>query len=127
MGLYFEQINEYLKYFPKKQILILFYEEDVMKSPEVGLNKCLTFLGINTPFPFSNLKEKINAEKNAEIVNWINYYIPFFKKFSFFLNKFIKPAGAKKLSPQAYNQLSEYYRNENQKLFQLLGIPNLWI
>lgn len=126
MGLYHRQIIEYLKHYSLGQMLILIYEEDILKQPEEGLLKCLEFLDVDTSFKFSNLKEQINAEKNAELVNLINYYFPVFKRYAFVLNKFLKPAGSIRPTASGYQQLSNYYQNENQKLFELLCRPNIW-
>jgi len=48
-GLYFKQIQEVLKYFPKEQLHILFYE-NLKSNSEQELKKAFNFLGVNSEF-----------------------------------------------------------------------------
>jgi len=47
LGLYYEQVQRYLKYFPKEQVLILLHD-DLISSPNLIVNQIFEFLGVNT-------------------------------------------------------------------------------
>ncbi|MGV6827949.1 MAG: sulfotransferase domain-containing protein, partial [Flavobacteriales bacterium] len=55
-GLYFKQINVFLKYFKREQLKILTFQ-DVSKQPEIVVKEVFSFLNINTNFVpiFKNL------------------------------------------------------------------------
>jgi len=58
-GLYYKQIEEYLKYFPKENMLFILFEEDFLLKKEETINKILIFLGVE-----SSKVLDINAKSN---------------------------------------------------------------
>jgi len=63
-GLYCKQLKDYLKHFPKKNILILIYE-DIKKDPVGFVQKIYTFLGVNSNF----VPEDVYKKKNYTVGN----------------------------------------------------------
>lgn len=51
MGLYFEQVQRYIGYFPRNQILFIIYE-DYLKKPKSTLEHICNFLSIENSFQF---------------------------------------------------------------------------
>lgn len=126
MGMYYTQLKEYLRLFPREQLLVLIYEEDVSKNPEKGLQRCLQFLGLDDSFQFSNTHDTINAGRNSTLTNYLRYCLPFSKRFTHLLNRVLPPAADKKLSADGVARMKTYYAAENERLFAWLQRPNPW-
>lgn len=132
MGQYFSQINHFLKFFEKKQLLILIYEEDLAKKPMIGINKCLDFLNLGNNLEFKKLNKEINKDRFSEIAIWWNYFlptnkIPSLKKISYKFNQFLPHGTEKKPNSSTLEKLYNFYLEENQKLFKYLKRPNIWL
>jgi hypothetical protein len=118
-GFYYRQIMAYREFFPPDQLLILVYEEDVVKDPASGLRQSCEFLHIDPEFSFPNKGSRKNAH-NASLFGLIlRYYLPLDKR----LVRFVDPFKPHKQCParDTYNRLQDLYRAENGKLFELLG------
>jgi hypothetical protein len=61
-GLYFEQIQRYLRYFPPEQLLVTFYD-DLNSDPHSFLKKVYAFLGVKIDFQPEALNRRENAKK----------------------------------------------------------------
>jgi hypothetical protein len=61
-GLYFKQIQEYLKYFPREQLLITFYD-DLNIHPELFLKTVYSFLEVDSEYQPDALGHRENARK----------------------------------------------------------------
>lgn len=94
-GLYYDQITTYLKYFNKNQLHILGFKSFVT-NPKIELNKILDFVGIERDDWFF-LKEGI---KNS------------------------RPYQHYSLSQEESQFLQDFYREPNEKLFDLIGPIN---
>jgi hypothetical protein len=91
-GIYIDQINNYLKYFPKKQLLII-ESENFKKNKREYLEFICKFLNINS-FNYSK-------------IDLTEYHKSNYK--------------TKLIAPEAHKLLTEYYKLHNEKLFDLLG------
>ncbi len=58
-GYYYKHLNEYFEYFPKNQVLILFFE-DLKQNPLATIQKVYSFLGVNPNFNPMHSKVKTN-------------------------------------------------------------------
>lgn len=131
MGLYYRQIQHFLKYFNEQQLLVLIYEEDLANNPLTGINKCLDFLGLSTSCNFENLKKEINKDRFSELAVWWNYFMPtntfpVLKKVSYKFNRYLTPSSEKKPNSETMKVIENFYSKENQKLFDFLNRPNIW-
>lgn len=76
-GIYHKQIEEYLKYFPRQQILVL-SSEDLFGQPESVLERVFEFLNIDKKFKIKNLKPSnvaINRTKvNTSVYEYLDSY-----------------------------------------------------
>ncbi len=54
---YFEILSIYQRYFPAKQLLILF-QEDLKSNPEQVMERCFDFLGVDSRLPLASLKDR---------------------------------------------------------------------
>lgn len=70
-GLYYDQLTRYTRYFPKKNILVLLFE-DLIQRPDQEIRKLLDFLGV-APMPGPiMLRNKVNP---GVIPRWHRLYI----------------------------------------------------
>ena len=128
-GLYADQLNRYLEYFSSDQILVLFYE-DVRNDAMGVLRQVYEFLGVDTGYEPTTLGRRpkrnayvkwlIDLERNnpgnkrvAQLVNVLNQL----------LARFVdeRKSKASFLGELPVDALNDYYREPNQKLFDLLG------
>jgi hypothetical protein len=63
-GLYSQQIENYLKYFPKKNMHFILFEDEFVKNKSDTIDKLLNFLEVNTGYNL-NLYLKSNEAKDA--------------------------------------------------------------
>ncbi|OGL44898.1 MAG: hypothetical protein A2W05_06500 [Candidatus Schekmanbacteria bacterium RBG_16_38_10] len=65
-ALYYQHLEQYLKYFEKSQMLILVYE-DLEKDPHNFLMNIYDFLGLDNSFMPSNINEKIHITRTPRV------------------------------------------------------------
>lgn len=127
-GLYYENLAEYLKIFPKSQIKILFFETDIIKRPAETLADVCRFLEI--PFDlsfFPALGQKKNEYQMSYLALWLNYYLPFLRFINNRLNHVFRPYKAK-IDDATSEYLKGYYQPSNERLRELAGtLPDRWI
>jgi len=135
-GLYYSQLISYFEYFSNKDILILFFEDDIAKNPNKGLQKVCKFLDVDPNFPFRQLQEPENKIKATMPGLELLYKSPrMAKKYISWLDKklivnLIPKQVYVPIKPNAdvYAFLREYYSDDNQKLLNFLGyIPESWL
>ncbi len=66
-GRYYEQLEQYLKYFKREQMLVLIYE-DIRKDPVAFMSGIYKFLGIDSTFVSSMVNEEINVARTPKHV-----------------------------------------------------------
>jgi len=59
-GFYYKHLKRYFENFPKENLLILLYEQDIKKQPLETIKKIYEFLGVNQKFIPQVAKVKIN-------------------------------------------------------------------
>lgn len=102
-GIYADQIQNWLHFFPKEQLLVL-KSEDLYKDPAAVLKTTFDFLGL----PGGNLNKEFK-----------NYVRPHKKGYKFQFNH-------PKMLPETRQQLVEYFRQHNQRLSGLLRRDFSW-
>jgi len=137
-GLYYNQISKYLKYFPKERIKVLIFEETI-KYPEKNLRNLFEFLGVNPNFIPPNCNKNINPsfipelnglylllKKSADKLHKYNlsWLVALGKKLklkNLILSEKSKKKDFDKISKEAHDYLSSYYKKDLSKLSGLLG------
>lgn len=66
-GYYGMHIANYLRDFPREQLLILLYEQDILQNPRQGMRRCYEFLGVDQNFTPSMLKKRSNAKRDVTV------------------------------------------------------------
>ena len=75
-GMYYQQIKAYLEFFDQRQLLILVYEEDLIRDSISGIKKVCNFLGADSDFNFTKLEDRINQHNCSRIRMLVDYYLP---------------------------------------------------
>ena len=75
-GFYHRQIQAYLELFPREQMLILIFEEDLAARPEKGLRAVCEFLGVDADFPFRDAHRKSNVNRHSLPRLRLNRHLP---------------------------------------------------
>lgn len=120
-GRYYRQIEAYQEYFTPSQILILIFEEDIVKNPVIGLKKTCEFLNIDKNFKFQELDRKVNTSDVPIIALMLSYYIPLAKHFILRLKRYLPKTKYPYPSQSTIRKLYEIYSEDNEKLFNFLG------
>ncbi len=138
-GLYAEQLERYLKLFPREQILILIYE-DIRKDPVKFMERIYGFLGIDTTYVASMVYDEINVARTPKLVpidRIMHHTAEFLRKVGF--DTFVhlirktglpdmvrslntkegKPKG--EAEPYDHAVLAKYFVEDVKKLSQLIG------
>ena len=138
---YYRHLQNYLKYFPREQILITFYE-DIEKDPETFIKQILKFIGADETFvppsthttinpagavalrnKLLSIKDKIRSIPGGTLVTELLKRTPLHKKLTDSLatkTGTIK-TGYGKINPETRRRLSEFYKEDTENLEKLLG------
>jgi hypothetical protein len=129
-GLYYEQLLNYKNYFPFDRFLILIFD-DLQRDDIAVSRNIFQFLEIDTNFIPSISNKAVNMPifpKTQDLLLKMNlgFLIEFIKKTSLdsFFRKIYKSHRLRKplkISPEARQFLTEFYRVPNQKLGKLIG------
>lgn len=102
-GIYVDQLENWMRYYPKEQMLVL-RSEDLYSNPAAVLQQTLEFLGVPDSVPHKEFK---------------NYRRPSKKGYR---NKVVLP----KLDPKMRQCLIEYFKPHNARLYEFLGVDFDW-
>jgi hypothetical protein len=127
MGNYYSQIKRYYLYFDKKDFLIIFFD-DLINRTENEYKKILEFLNVkvidmeivevdNQTKLFYKIYGHILTRRELTIINTIPL-IKNIKKYYTYNYPDMNKDDRKKLL--------KYYKKENEKLFEFLGLSNRW-
>jgi hypothetical protein len=134
MGLYFDQVQRYLQYFPKNQMLFIIYD-DFVNTPQKVLEKLCTFLSINSNFKFDT-ESKYNKSGTPRFQSFHQMLIRphLFKKIlKNFLPKFIRThiresllnlnlKKNKSLTSAQFDSIYPAFKDDIEKLERLLNL-----
>lgn len=147
-GMYFEQLKEYYKLFPKKNIHVIIYD-DIKKNPGKVMHDLYKFLGVNSNFNPPSLNKKENPQEETKfkplryVINTLRRItnaleklglgkaISFTKRVTKInklfnnLNKMnkkeVKEESKEKLSPELKKKLKKVYAKDIKQLEKLIN------
>ncbi len=128
VGRFFTLLSSYLKLFRRDQILVLFFEEDIVQRPNEGLKKVCAFLDIDDAFRFSGMAQKVNRFNGCKLHLIARYYFPFLSPLTNVLGRLL-PESDYLPSKPVLRHLHGLYQEENRRLFDLLDrhSPESWL
>jgi len=138
-GLYYRQIKVCLDYFPKKQLLVLDYDE-LLTQPENLVKKVFSFLGVDESFKAEFASRNITGEiknqwlqeklikqsklKKFVVKYFIDFWMPRSKRKTLKKKLFEMNTGKKETNENLQKikeQLAQYFIEDAKKLDELLG------
>ncbi len=132
-SIYSTQVEHYLKYFPKEQMLFLLFEEFIAQTPKTLQTTAeffdldlAQFLQIAPPH-----KNKTNLPRSP-LVEWLVARVikrrqSSIRKFVSKVNRRLGPGKYPRLAPELRAELTEFYRPYNERLAALTGLDlSLW-
>jgi hypothetical protein len=78
-GLYGQQLERFLRFFPREQMLVLIYE-DIKNDPVVFMRRIHEFLGIEADFIASMVNEAVNIARTPRMI-WLDRAIHHISEF----------------------------------------------
>lgn len=124
-GRYVEQVENYLRFFPKEQMRFVLFE-DLLKQPEAELREVFTFLGVDAT-AFKPEKE-LHSKKSLH-PRYAPALLYFYKKiigqggrgWNFLWRKNFSSPHRMTMQPATRERLLAYYRPYNERLATLTG------
>jgi hypothetical protein len=125
-GLYYRQLQTYLDLFDRDQMLILLFEEDVVGNPRETLCRLYDFIGVSPDVEREDPSETRGGHGRSLLGMLLQYYL--LPKDLVDLLDWPLPSTKLCPSPDAVLRLYDFYEEENEKLFDLIGRrPASWL
>lgn len=136
-GRYARWLEAYFGEFRREQILVLFYEDDVVADPLRGLEKVCDFLDIDATAMMPNKDPRTSINKTPQenmlayrVGRRISKIVPALKdplRRSRNAVGRILPGAKKYPSAAGLRELYRHYQEENERLSELMGyVPSAW-
>jgi len=120
-GIYHQQIERFLKYFPNNQMYYLLFE-DLIKNPKTEVNRLLDFLGTSN---HKNISLKLPHKNKSSFPRFpiLQYGVRKFLGKNNLIYKGVSrwTVKKKKISDELRIQLREFYKPHNEKLSEMIG------
>lgn len=134
-GYYANQVNRYLKYFSKDNMLFIRFEDDFIKNKKETINRIIEFLELDSIELDVNLKSNVARSSNFNFIQRFIYKDNFVKSFfSLFVsqkfkndirkwiyNLFMKPEKKNKLDVDIRKLLLNKYSSDIAQLEEIIG------
>lgn len=119
-GRYRRQLEAYLELFDSDRLLILIFEEEIRADPHRGLRRACEFLRIDPGFPFHGVGEPVNRLRRSRPGLAVAHHLPPLRGVGRWLDR-VAPPWKGRPSGETVAGLRELFREENERLFELLG------
>jgi len=131
-GLYARNLERYLKVFPREQIRVLFFEDDIIKAPQDALAGIMQFLG-GTAGSSPEKKRRSgnllagrqwwpeNKRMHSRTGLILNYYAPAFAPLIAGVDRLLPEQPAISPTAECRERLYQYFLPHNRALFDLIG------
>lgn len=118
-GCYARELRRYLELFERDQLLILFFEDDILQAPETTLRRLYEFVGVDPDTDRTDLARK-QGEHYLSLLGLLLQYYLLPKDLVKLLDR---PLPSTKLnpSPDAVLRLYDHYASPNEDLFDLIN------
>ena len=134
-GYYSEQVKRYLKYFPKKNMLFIRFEDDLIKNRKETIDELMDFLNINKINLNIDLRSNVARSSRFKFVQRFIYKKNFIKDLSSYLvtqkfknrtrkylhDIFMKPEKNNNLDNGTRIKLSKLFSNDIIQLEKIIG------
>lgn len=126
-GFYYENIMRYLDLFSRDQLMILFFEKDILEDSISSLTRICVFLGLDfSENYFPDLNVRHNEYRMSKPALVLNHWFPQLRPVNNRLNHIFKPYRINFPKDIIY-RLQEIYGPHNENLKKLTGgLPDSW-
>ncbi|MEL6552370.1 MAG: sulfotransferase [Cyanobacteria bacterium J06621_11] len=135
MGRYHHQLQAYYQCFDPNQIKVIVFEEEITREPERCLKNVCHFLGVDESFQFNRVQSKTNAfvsrrvgtallthiQPTKPLLTWAALKRPGIINRLDYLPFMGSRIQKQVPSDDVIAQLYDYYTEDNQKMFNMLG------
>lgn len=120
MSMYDRHLDDYLSVFDRNQLLVLFFEEDIVTEPERGLQRTCNFLGVDRADISRDPDHHFSPPKPSKARLYLEYWLPVPSMMTRPVD-LVAPSWKCKPSPRLRSRLQDYFRPHVESLFQKLG------
>lgn len=120
-GLYALQLERYLKMYPREQIHVMFFEDDIVGAPQAALEGVMRFLGRSAGAPLKRRLWPENKRMHSRTALIMNYYVPALSRLISAVDRFMPEQPEIRPSDKCVARLREYFAPHNRALFDLVG------
>lgn len=133
-GMYHKQLQDFLQFFPRNQLKIIYQERDVHDYPRDTLKEVCKFVGIDQNFDFEGLDKKANENVTtllgAKFISSSSKTVRFISRQvdkRVFQHTPMKKIPKAYFEPEVLRQVEEFYLDDTTKLDQSFGpVPDSW-
>lgn len=128
MGRYMRGIDAYLELYPRSQLLVLIYEEDVREDPAGGLRRVCRFLGVPPDHRFEDPGAAVARHRPSVLGSYLRRHLPATRRLGIpqVLDRWL-PAYRSDPRPETLERLHRLYAPDNERLYEFLGrVPAGW-
>ena len=119
-GQYAHQLEAYRELRGSDRLLVLVFEEDIVQQPTRGLTQVCHFLEIEPLLSADELPAAENENLSSRAGLLAGYYLPRLRPLVARLDRRL-PGRLAGPSPETRDALYDFYREDNERLFELLG------
>ncbi|WP_263831546.1 sulfotransferase domain-containing protein [Salinibacter sp.] len=116
MSMYDRHLDDYLSVFDRDQLLVLFFEEDIVAKPERGLQRTCNFLGVDRADISGDPDHHLSPPRPSKARLYLDYWLPIPSLMTRPVD-FVAPSWKCKPSPRLRSRLQEYFRPHVESLF----------
>jgi hypothetical protein len=120
-GFYYRQLLAYTELYPRRQVLVLIYEEDIDRGGK-GLQRACEFIGVRPIELTPEVSARKNETKRSRLRLLADFYFPPARPVSRWLDR-VAPVWKPAPSERTIDELYQMFASENEKLFRWLGRP----
>ncbi len=119
-GVYARQLAVYFELFSRDRMLVLYYEDDVVASPEASIQLVCNFLGLAAEYDPDRLAMRANTKRRCRPRLVLDRYVPPARRWTHNLDRWFAPFIGLP-SEKTIRRLYDHYAPHNEELFRLLG------
>ena len=119
-GYYYRELRPYLDLFDRDQVLLLFFEDDILQTPRETLRRLYDFVGVD---PAVGDEVELGRKRGEHYLSLLGLLLQYYVLPKDLVKLIDRPLPATKLhpSPDSVLRLYDLYEEENEQLFDLIG------
>jgi sulfotransferase family protein len=120
-GHYLDHLRRFLAVYPREQIHVVFFEDDIVRAPQDTLNQVTSFLGLKNAAPIQAKLWPENKGMNSRAGLVLHYYLPRLSSAISAIDRLLPESPPISPTAECLARMYDYFRPHNQALFDFLG------